>query len=205
MDIVKNNCGARDIFDFSERHSKKIFFWGGKKMWTRQRRLRETLQLRHCRQEILFPFNNIVISPKKKIFLCASPAVRLAPFRRFTSKRVENAVHVVSLLLFTMETDGHMSVCRSPLSVEISRAPPMMRCWCCWPAISNQRGSRVTAKRLGSASNPGQRVDRLLFNAQSANDQKGKWENQTKTTYFDFLFSLFVLSFSCVLCAWGKL
>jgi hypothetical protein len=102
MDIVKNNCGASDIFDFSERHSKHIFLWG-KKKWTRQRRLRPSNCANVAAKKFLFPFNN---NFTEEDFLCLLLRPAQSGWHRFTGKRVENAaVHVVSLLLFTMETD----------------------------------------------------------------------------------------------------
>lgn len=204
MDIVKNNCGASDIFDFSERHSKQ-FCWGQKKKMTRQRRLRPSNCANVAAKKFLFPFNNNFTVEGEEDFLCVLLRPAQSGWHRFTGKRVENAVHVVSLLLFTMETDICLSAGLS--SVGGNQAEPHP--W--WDAdvdvgrqsaINEGRGSRQRDWGLGSASNPGQRLDRLLFNAQSANDQKGKWENQTKTTYFDFSllfsFSFFSFSFVCV-------
>lgn len=205
MDIVKNNCGASDIFDFSERHSKQ-FCWGQKKKMTRQRRLRPSNCANVAAKKFLFPFNNNFTVEGEEDFLCVLLRPAQSGWHRFTGKRVENAVHVVSLLLFTMETDICLSAGLS--SVGGNQAEPHP--W--WDAdvdvgrqsaINEGRGSRQRDWGLHQTRAKGSIVYYSTLNQPMTKreNEKIKLKQPISISLFFFLFPFFLFR----LCAWGKL
>jgi hypothetical protein len=156
MDIVKNNCGASDIFDFSERHSKNIFLWekNGQDNDASDPPIAPMLPPRN------FYSRSIIISPskEKKIF-----CVRLRPaqsgWHRFTvspANGLKMLRFMLSLSCYSPWRRTYVCLQVSPLSVEIKPSPTHDEMLMLMLA-GNQQSTRVAGhgKEIGVCIKPG--------------------------------------------------
>lgn len=152
MDIVKNNCGASDIFDFSERHSKQ-FFCGQKK--NGQDNDASDPPIAPMLPPRNFYSRSIIISPKKIFCVCFSgrhsPAGTVSPANGLKMLRF-----MLSLSCYSPWRRTYVCLQVSPLSVEIKPSPTHDEMLMLMLA-GNQQSTRVAGhgKEIGVCIKPG--------------------------------------------------